>query len=244
MKNGIIVPTHPKDFHWTYQLLDSASDEEEIIVIFSCEEDYLKFERVCKFLIAPKKPDYIESNPTYKKLYALSKLYKDYEYLATIDTECIFLKPTTPYLEEIWNGNCFIANKSIEGNRFIESCLEDLGIANYPYETNLYFWFNEIQIYPCSLIPQFLAWIFGKDIHKNSFDYLMFGIFMIMEKGQKLKILDCGEENIKDGVIEDMNLYVNCRDLVKEVNWSSWFMGIQEFDNIKMLLHLDRYAIE
>lgn len=239
--NGIIVPTHPRDFHWTEQLLKSAGPEEHIILIFSSEEDYQSFKLSCDYLIVPPKPHYIESIVTYKKLKALSLLHDKYDYLATIDTESIFLKPLTPFLKDIWDNNCLVGNVSYFGEYIIEDCLKNIKI-NYPLPTNIYYWFNEIQVYPTKLIPDFINWL-PKFINHYSFDYLLFTIFMITNNNHKLRMLN-GHSYYS--LIEDLGLdyYSYNRHLAAEVNWSPWFPGIEKFDNIKILFHLDRFPIK
>lgn len=239
--NGIIVPTHPKDFHWTEQLLKSAGPEENIILIFSSEEDYQQFKLPCNYIIVPPKPNHIESVATYKKLEALSQLYDKYDYLATMDTEAIFLKPVTPHLESIWENNCLVGNSTEHGVIFIESCLRDVNI-NYPLPTNTYYWFNEIQVYPTNLIPEFMKWL-PQFIHDCSFDYLLFTIFMITNNNHKLRILN---GHSYQGIIEDLGMdrYSHNRHFAAEVNWSTWFPGVEKLDNIKILFHLDRFPIQ
>jgi hypothetical protein len=238
MKNGIVVPTHPKDFHWTEQLLRSAK-EEEIILVFSSEEDKKAFSFDCKSIVVGNKPDNIESVATFKKLKALEILHKDYDYLATIDTECMFLKTTTPYLKDIWNNNCIVANCSISGADIIKQCLIDTNVKDYPYSNNLYFWFNDIQVYPTSLVSEFLEWC-PKNIKLASFDYLLFGIFMITKHNHNLKLIK-GVENF--GIIENLTKYPDIYPLVKETNWSPYFPGVEKYDNVKILFHLDRYPL-
>jgi hypothetical protein len=235
--NGIIVPTCPRDYHWAYQLLDSAGPEENIIFIFSSVRDKNDFKRTCNYLIVPPKTPFIEAPPIYKKLTALRMLHDKYEYLSTLDSESLFLKPTTPYLKEIWDNNCLVANKSGNGDFFINQCLSDLGINDYPLDKNLYWWFNDIQVYPTKLIPEFLDWL-PKKISFNSFDYLLFGIFLITKYNHQLRILDAFTE--RESVIERMCCHPEHRELVKQVNWSSWFPGVEKYDNLKMLFHLDR----
>lgn len=235
--NGIIIPTYPKDFHWAHRLFDSATSEENMIFVFSSANDRKLFRRDCNYIVVPPKPKSIEAYPIYKKLEALRQLHHKYEYLTTLDSECLFLKPTTPYLKDIWDNNCLVANRCKAGHEYINQCLDDLKITDYPLDKNLYFWFNDIQVYPTSLIPEFLDWL-PKKISFNSFDYLLFGIFMITKYNHPLRILDADTD--KESIVEKMGDYPQHYDLLKQVNWSTWFPGVEKYNNLKMLYHLDR----
>lgn len=246
MKNAIIVPTHQKDFHWTYDLLMSASDKEHIIIVVDSEDDKIVFDRKvtwnceCEytFLIAPPYENlYGWSTPTYKKIRGLAYAIDKFDYVATIDTESLFLKPVCPELKTIWDNNCLVCNESTQGHNYIESCLKDLGLDKFHYSTNYYWWFNDIQVYPTNLIQEFLHWL-PKRISPKSFDYLMFGIFMVEVKKHKLRMID-GISH--DGLIEELPLHMDMVEQVSQVNWSTWFPGVEKYENIKMLFHLDRF---
>lgn len=236
--NGIIVPTHLHHFHFTYNLLKSASQEEEIILIFSSEEEYKQFEMPCKYLIIENNQDKIHSAATFKKLKALEILADKYDYLATIDTETIFLRPVTPHLKEIWDNNCFVANFSRRGHEIIEECIKTLNI-DYKLDPNLYFWFNDIPVYKTSYIREFLDYL-PEVIYYYSFDHMLFTIFMMEKHNQQLKIINGMPEY---SIIEELSLEQNAsmRYLAGKTNWSTYFNGVEKLDNIKMLFHLDRY---
>ena len=244
--NGIIVPTCPKDFHWTYGLLDSAERfNENVIVVFSSEQERIDFNRSCNHIVVGPKPDRIESWTTYKKLEALARLCDQYDYLATIDTESVFIRPCTTELKSIWDGNCFVANNTTHcGSQFVESCLKDLNTAtdtvNYPYDTNLFCWFNEIQVYPTELIMPFLNWLTKGIIHLASFDYLLFSIFMITKRGHKFRILDC---STPCAVIEGLAHLPQHQHLVSQVYWSVWFPGVETVPSKKILFHRPKSSI-
>ena len=198
------------------------------------------------YIISSDKPENINSIITHKKLDALKRLYHKYEYLAVIDAECLFLRPTTPYLKDIWDKNCFVANSSCLGSEYIIHCLQDMKINNYPYDVNFYYWFNEMQVYPSYLIPEFLSWIGKSNIHIYSFDYLLFTVFMIMNHGHKLRVIESPCKAL-NGLAEELGADKQApyrRDIVKHIHWSTWFDGIEEFENIKMVFHLDRYPIK
>lgn len=238
MKNGIIIPTHPDYFHWTEQMLASAQNE-NIILVFSSKEDQDNLKHDCRSIVVPPKPNNYESVVAYKKIKALSLLYKEYDYLATMDTEILFLRPTTPHLKSIWDNNCIIANCSLKGATIINQCLEDLNLKDYPYSTNLYYWFNEIQVYPTYLVQEFLDWL-PSNIRNLSFDYLLFSIFMITKHNHELKLIK-GISNYS--IIEDYFEKPEFHYLAEKVNWSTYFSGVEKLDNIKVLFHLDRVPL-
>lgn len=245
MTNAIVVPTYPKDFHWTYKLLDTASKDENIILVFGSEDERKAFSHpftnVAK-IVAPQQN--VWSIPTYKKTFGIMRAQQwGLDYVATIDTEAVFLQPTTPKLEEIWKKNPFVANYYSDSyNRnYIYECLQCKRldpISDYPYPTNLYYWFNDIQVYPCKLVMPFLEWL-PTELPHYCYDYLMFGLYMITQHDHELRILDA---KVDYGVVEDMPKHQQHAHFLSDVHWSPYFKGVEKYDNLLMYFHLDRYA--
>lgn len=220
-----IVPTFNGHFSFTDKLLSSASSEEQICLIFSSDDERNDFKskfnhQNYKSLIYAA-PDYPAIN---KKLYALDVLSDQYDYIAAIDDESIFIKHTSPILETIWNANPLVANPSILGREIMEQHLKLLGIDNYPIDTNLYWWFNQIPVYKSDNIKDFLNWLKCHNYSTDSmnqfncvykgFDYIFYGIYLIMEHGYIPRII---QKEALHGLIESN---INDHELLSQVNWS------------------------
>lgn len=232
----LICPTHVPHFPYAYRLIESMPPGEKLTLVFSSEHDRSLFSMPCDSLVAPPKPDHIESIVTHKKLWALSQVQNSTGYVALIDDETTFVQPLEPHLQSIWEGNPIVGNQSEWGAPHIRSTLQDLNVLHYPYDESLYFWFNEVPTMPADLIAPFLRWLGERPLRRDSFDYLAFGVWMILQ-GHKMRILD-GKSELS--LIEDLSRHPENHHLASEVSWSPPFAGCENFPNLKLRFHLDR----
>lgn len=239
--NCIMIPTHPKDYHYVYDLLDTATEEENIVIVFSSLADKNQFRHKfkCRAIIVDLNSSEDRNNYiTRKKLKGLEAIYKDYEYIAVIDSECKFLRPTTPHLGEIWKKNCLLANHSDLGGNLMSKVA---GLCGITLRDGLYPWFNDIPVYKTSILPGFLPWAWSKReamMDYNSFDYLLFCLYCRFVLGLEWRVFGSGDKSIY-GLTEGERWAQNGQ-LLMDTHWSipvfNWYP-----ENIKMLFHLDRY---
>ncbi len=242
--NLIIIPIHPPHFHLATALLDSASPSENIALGFSNLNEANSFNHSFPFKIMvssihPSEGGFVSK----KKLDLLKQVYSKYKYIAIIDAESKFLKPVTECLEEIWNSNCFLANHSIDGARIMKEISTSCG---YPYDDDLYPWFNCIPIYKSELMPGFFKWLNDKKDALSSqfgFDFLLFAIYCRHELNMPWRVL---EGNAWHGLVENGDVWSKPENkhLIPQVMWSTYQKNIENHPNIKMLFHLDRYPIK
>lgn len=189
-----------------------------------------------------------------KKFYALQTLMNKYDYLSVIDSESIFIKNGDFYkaFETIWEqGNCLKSNISYDGFNILRTCFQTMNIYFEPkllkefrfYKYN--FWFNEIPVYKCELLPEFFRWLdqFDKNGYLNEwlcFEYYIFAAFLILEKGFHLQRYDnlksCGGimEYLPQFPIDEQKKILNQLG----THWSSNPMVTNE--DTYLLFHLDR----
>lgn len=239
--NLIIVPVYPPDFHWATKLLDSATISENIALAFTNQEEANAFHHPFPFkkLISSVSVTDIGFIGK-KKLDVLKQVHLDYKYISIIDAECKFLQPVTTSLEEIWNSNCFLASHSIDGARIMGELAR---VCKYHYNEDLYPWFNCIPVFKSELLPGFFNWLDSKkeDLQNHlGFEFLLFAMYCRYELGMPWRVL---EGRAWHGLVENADIWKNYQQLIPQVSWSTYQQGIENYPNIKMLFHLDRYPI-
>lgn len=241
--NLIIVPVYPPHFQWAIKLLDSASTEENISLGFSNQNDANSFNHTFPFrTLISDVPEGETGFVGKKKLNLLKQVYSEYNYIAIIDVESKFLKPTTTCLEEFWNDNCFLANHSIDGSRIVKEITSACG---YNHNDDLYPWFQEIPIYKSELLPGFFKWLNEKKevlYCFSGFDFILFSIYCRYELNMTWRTLGTEKDIAWHGANEDpARCYTH---LAVHSHWSSWFPGVENLSNIHLLMHLDRFPIK
>lgn len=244
--NLIIAPVYPPDFQWASKLLDSASPLEKIALGFSNKNDANSFHHSFPFqTLISNIPDE-EMGAGFvgkKKLCLIKQVYTDYDYIAIIDAESKFLKPVTNVLEEIWNNNCFVANHSVDGARIMKELSKACG---YDHNDDLYPWFNCIPVFKTELLPDFFNWIDSRKeaLHSHlCFEFLLFALYCRYELNMPWRVL---EGRAWHGLVENGDEWKKPHNthLLNQVVWSTYQQNIEQYPNIKMLFHLDRYPIK
>ena len=228
--------------------------------VFSNKEQQEKFfslldddKNAFKYLIIPSKYDVYKAKVITKKFYALRKLMYAYDYLIIVDSESRFIKmfDSDNLCNEIWNNhNTLVANKSYDGYFIQRVCYKNMGLMNNKKlleetENFLYnYWFNEIQVYKCSVLQKFFLWLKNFDIEKilnewSCFEYYVFAAYLILEEDWHIK-------KISRRSFGGINEYLFVFDKTKQIqilndlktHWSS--NADVTNDNTCMVFHLDR----
>ena len=140
--------------------------------------------------------------PTIKKFYGLNLLKDNFDYIAAIDCECLFLKHFDTYeiFDEIWRTkSSFFRNRCRSHNEiFLRNISYCIGLENnekliketddFSYSN----WFNDIPVYKSDTLDDFFDWMFnnkasnGTTIYKNikqnfcCFDYWVYWFWLIV----------------------------------------------------------------
>ncbi len=256
-----------KDFEYGYKLVESAvkcGTSEDLYFVFSDQAQQDKFMDHCmkRFDKKPGKILYDDPlkdcrNPvSMKKWYGIRALSDQYDYIAAIDCECIFLKAqqTGKILDEIWNTQSFLrCNKSTVGASDVKKCAEALGLdqdERLIRETQgftLTWWFNEIPVYKASDLNAFFEWLDEPDRYKTvyhewcCFDYYVYVIWLILYRDMHLRALPY--TNIA-GTIEGLwgSLSFNKAGIEKCFNthWTSRNERLENNERLCIQFHTDR----
>lgn len=206
-----------------------------------------------KYLILPVALDKYKSKITVKKMFALEQLMAEYDYLAAIDSESLFIRSVdyNTVFDEIWkNQSGLNSNISTDGFHILHRCYEAIGLLedktlkqefeNYKYN----FWFNEIPVYKCDTLPDFFRWMSNFPIEKWGnewccFEYYLYVAFLLKEKNFHLRRYKYYSFY---GIMEDMTLFSRKKQLEIISKFQTHWTSNKEVlnDGICMLFHLDR----
>ena len=159
-----------------------------------------------KLIVAHPKALVNNNIVTMKKFYGIEHVYKDYDYIAAIDCDSLFLKTFDPYelFNEIWESkSCFYKTTALIKFRQMDFFMTAAacGLENnliLKKETNNFtdnIWFNDIPVYKSSDMKDFFIWLKttktsnGKTVFQNvennicCFDYFVYWYWLICYKG-------------------------------------------------------------
>lgn len=238
------------------------SIDSDLIFIFSNDDQKDKFNLRVKnelgiedmlYNIMPEELSVYKAQAVTKKLYGLRKFMDKYDYIVLIDCESAFIKNFDPgqLAEDIWNSRGMLAaNISPNGFFIMRNCYKAMGLyynkklrkslGTYKYN----FWFNELQIYKCSYLPEFFDWLNNFDIEKiyntwHCFEYYVFYAYLCLEHNfaiKKYRYICMGgiNEYIEKFSISKQNKILHHMNL----HWTSSHESLP--DQIVMRFHLDR----
>jgi hypothetical protein len=266
MKTCTIITTHPPKFHFGLDLLKSfvkyVEQPHELYFVFTNESEMMLFDTLCgefnsfyKSIVIPNELRDKLSIVNVKKFYALETLINEYDYIGVYDCETLFVKPCNLNLiyEDIGNQNHIKANTSSVGKNVLLKASEMLGLNNNEVLLNetenltLYWWFNEIPVYEKNNFIEFFSWLKNlenySDIQREyyCFDYILYGMWLIVFKGVNLKKIETTRIS-EIGAVEDFRLPMDVRNEVSVKFDSYWSTNIQNFNNfekIKIIFHID-----
>ena len=261
-KNKIcfLIPTHLPRFERAYAFMRSfmdcgLKDQADLCFVFSNYSDEITF--LVKYgggFRSIVLENELKSVRDYsgivniKKLYALYLLQQDYKYIIILDDESMIIKNIN--LMDMCDE--FVSNRLLYGNQtqsdwsYIYN--ESVKFFEKKPPKELYFWFNQLCIYPCKFLQDFfdksgLERDFIKHnfsrISWGSFDYMVFGFYLIAY--QEFKILDL--ECLSDwGAIEHNRLTLYSKKIfsIKFYHSNPNSLNIKDRNNVFCLIHLDR----
>lgn len=234
----------------------------DLIFVFSNEEQKDKFalqvhnelgEDNILYNIMPDELLKYKAQAVTKKLYGLKKFMNRYDYIILTDCETKFIRhfDAEKLADEIWNShNMLAANISPDGFFIMRNCYKQMGLyynkklrkalGRFKYN----FWFNELQVYKCSYLPDFFNWLNNFDIEKiyntwDCFEYYVFYAFLCLEHGMQIKKY---HYICMGGINEYMDIFSikKQKNIIKnmELHWTSSKEDIS--DQVVMRFHCDR----
>lgn len=238
MKTATIVPVHPKHLNEGVECYKSFKEhsKNDFYFVFSSNED--------RDLFASKidLPNYVmideslmnryPGNPiTVKKVFALHNLFDKYDYMGVFDAETRFVRPfdSDVIYPDVFGTKEFKCNTTRNGGGLVRKTAIGMGLENNQIlleqtkNFSQYWWFNEVCVYEKNTFFEFFEFFNQpevKDIvltHRDYFDYIMYGIWLICFRGFKTRCFFDGVEfywgaielNNKDFVSQTFNSYID-----------------------------------
>lgn len=234
----------------------------DLIFVFSNEEQKDTFALRVKnelgienmlYSIMPEELLKYQAKAVTKKLYGLKEFMNQYDYIILTDCEAVFVRnfDADAVAKEIWDSRSMLAsNISPNGFLVMRRCYKTMGLyynkklrkelGGFRYN----FWFNEMQVYKCSYLPDFFNWLNNFDMEKiyntwHCFEYYVFYAYLCLEHDIhiiKHRYICLG------GINECLNIFniKKQQRVLKDlkVHWTT-SREIQS-EEICMLFHLDR----
>jgi len=268
-KCAFCIPIHPKHFNYGYRIIDELKNAQvDLYFIFTNKEDKNKFAELTKsteykYLILSNFIDIrivkkYNCFPSYKKLYALSKLYNKYKYISCIDSEISFIYKSKFYemMKNISNNKIIcggdIRNDDDSISRY-KTIIKDSLTKIVPLEDieklkrisknyNIYTWWSNLPVYETSQVKHFLKWIkfdnkkFIQKMNWNVFDDLLYNYFLILKYNYKLYVVPDLEHSLE---YANSNIIETVDQKICKLYW----VNKQAYDENKTYYHKNNFYI-
>lgn len=259
-KIAFICPTHTYHFNFVKALLCSFKIhhfdfQSDLWLVFSNDEESEHFGNYeCK-LVLPEELHIVENGGivNIKKLWAIKKLQKNYEYLIIIDSETLFIRPVNLlsickhyFYTKILLGNQIRPDGKELTDNIKSKCKEFFPLNQQSFlSSDLYLWFNQPCIYKTSNLDTFFEITQLDDklefINWYHFDYYIYMYFLILY--EKFTVEDMEIES-SYGVCEATNppFLIKTEKYTKLSVLLSSLFNLKRFNNSKLflLIHIDR----
>ena len=267
-KCAFFIPIQPPHFDSGYKILEKLQNTDaDLYFIFSTEKDKNDFEinkpNNYNYLILSEFTDLdrLYKNNSWtsvKKLYALSKLYTNYDYISCIDADITFINTTNFYniMKNIATNNKIIGGIiDNETNNNLKTSLthhipyEDIDkLKKISKDYTIFTWWSNLPVYDCKKAKEFLEYIqfnnttFIDKIVWSVFDDLMYNYYLILKYNFQLVVipgLKFSLETADDNTVKyvDQNI---CK--LYWVNFSAYKTDNEYYKNNNFIIvyHLDR----
>ena len=267
------IPLHPKHFNYGYYIIYKLQNSDvDLYFIFTNIEDKnnfykeLKDDIILNFLLLTDFTDIkiVEEKRSFvpiKKLYALSVLYKKYEYISCIDSEIKFMKKNGFYqiMKNIVSNKIICGGKLDNNNECEKGILYESiirltdniyhnDLRNISQDFSIYTWWCNLPVYDCKNSEDFLNWIHFNNTNLERFSFFIFddmtyNYYCILFHNYQLKeIPNCKHclEFSDSSLVEyvDQNLYK-----LYWVNNNAYNQNKEYYENnnFYIIFHLDRW---
>lgn len=270
-KCAFCIPLHPKHFTYGYEIAEELDGTDaDLYFIFTDNEEkesfYENLKFKCKYLILNDFVNISRLNKnkswvSVKKLYALHKLYKKYEYISCIDSEVMFInKKFYKTMKHVANTHIICGGDvSDSSNTDYQKILKESLTNIVPYKDraklkqisknyNIYTWWSNLPVYDCSKASTFLDWIqfnnsnFIDKMTWYVFDDMVYNYFVILKYNFKLVIvndINTSLEYASNNVIQKVDKNI-CK--LYWVNYSVYKKNSEYYKTNHFIIayHLDR----
>lgn len=253
-KVSLVIPCHPPKFDFLKNLILSTQEHKidtDIFVVFSSEDDSKLF----GIYGLPNYNSLVYKGPvnpgiiTNKKFYGLYEAFKSSEYVAAIDSECVFTKHVDIYEK----FKKFHDKKTIYGSHSHNELIARIRtgpiklfdenakrcLVNF---MNSYFWFNQIPIYEKNTFLDFYSKLgvgtdhFMNSINQFDFDFIIYCYYLFVYQEWNFITFNITKNY---SIMEDSKTVDNLQDIFNQME-PYWTRKGLELDSSFMKFHLDR----
>ena len=272
-KCAFVVPLHPKHFQYGYTIIGSLNGSDaDVYFVFTTAEDKNIFQAGLvddidvKGLILSDFADIeiVDKTKSYvsiKKLFALSVLYKKYDYISCIDSEIKFLRKNNFYnvMKSVVDKQTICGGKVPDHHTREREIIRDSttllvderyhnDLQNLTEYFTIYTWWSNLPVYDCKIAEEFLQWI---NFHSNNldrfcwnvFDDMTYNFFCILIKHYKLEIIpNCFHSlELCDSKLVEYTDQQLCK--LYWVNNKAYLQNKDYYDNSEfyIIFHIDRF---
>ena len=192
------MPTYPPHFNRAISFLESynknkLNQQSDIYFIFSNTQEESDFKKLSnskhyRSIILPS--DLAKKDVSIigiKKIYALNKLYQNYQYIIVLDSESLVIKNINllKMCEEFYRNKVLYGNQALANtNGIVNACLEPFTQCENlkSIDKGLYLWFNQICIYKSEFVPHFfeVTNINGFSLKYIHFEYYIYMFYLLL----------------------------------------------------------------
>jgi len=266
-KLALIIPLHPKDFHYIYNIKNKLTMNKflDIYFIFSNKDDFDQFQYKNDFNFIIIDNTNTNNIVTYKKWFSLNQLADKYDYYIVCDSEIdiiienFTLNNILNKINYIFENKCIYAGQIMNNDTLtnitktscdiFKSCQDIDKLKELTLNYNLYYWWSDIPVYKGSHVIDFFSKIKDyKNINWYHFDHKIYLNYLVLYH-------DFNFVNITPHIniywsLESYNVNdVNYLEKLKNIKYSfSWvvpklFIQYKDFfinNGTFLLYHLDR----
>jgi hypothetical protein len=270
-KCAFCIPLHPKHFNYGYEIIDALNGTDaDLYFIFTDDADkdafYKDIEGDVNYLILSDFVDIKRLNKnrswvSVKKMYALSKLYKRYEYISCIDSEVMFINKTFYKSMKHTSNDKMICGGDISdsANRdYIKIIKESLTnivpvkdrakLKQISQDYSIYTWWSNLPVYDSSKARGFLDWVqfnntdFIDKMTWYVFDDIVYNYYVILKYNYKLVVIpdiNTSLEYASNKIIQQVDKEI-CK--LHWVNYSQYKLDEDYYKKNDFIIayHLDR----
>jgi hypothetical protein len=279
IKSCFVIPIYPPHYHYlcSYEYRLPSDKDFDVYLILSFFDDKTMLPKSNKYNVIVLEEyldkDFIQSIVdkksiiTFKKYFALEKLYKKYKYITAVDAEIEFKNIHNIYesFDDISKRRAVFGAPISPVNNFYDLALkvnktsgmffknnfEIAILKNKTLDFTLFFWFSDIPVYDCHIIPLFLDYInfsnyktFVDKINFFVFDYISYVYYCMIY--YDWKIINIRDYNIlRNWSLEGCSLEVY-NSIIKQTNFKlywinhCYYIPNDETKDIVLTYHIDR----
>lgn len=258
--NCIVIPIYPPHYKYVKHIIDNITNM-DIYFVFTTNEDYNKFpyESTNNIILdehlTSKQLSLLTSKkslPSFKKLFALNLLYRNYDYILCIDAETKILK--NPDLHKVYETNVVIGGISnnpsirdiIKGTLKMFKNIPENNLSKISVDYTYYTWWSSMPVYKTKNILDFMKKIgfndmnqFINEIEYTFFENMAYNYYCIIYQNFKKIVVPNIQHSLESQPTEVVEKYIDYN--LGWISQNTYNQNKKFYDNkVYMVYHLDR----